>query len=328
MKKITAIETQYAGCRFRSRAEARWAVFFDALKVPWEYEPQGFELPSGRYLPDFWLPTIESWYEVKGATPTSSEMDKAGELADLSGHRVLVAYGAIPHDTDCCGYDFQSHPFGTGARGIRVPEDFDYAWCACPQCGKFGVEYEARGGRICRHDRDDKGYTGDDRRILAAYKLARSARFEFGETPRHASPVVFRRTFQINRCWSCKVELPHGQYRCWDCAHTCNVCGVIGPEVGSEDFGQVCGSCEFRELLLNDLNTLVQALGKHIEKTHGAKSYRRIQMKVNKMLGVTSRRESRADIPVDRITAVITQLKEWLVGEGVDPQKILDPFAA
>lgn len=51
---IKAIETVYNGYRFRSRLEARWAVFFDALGVKYEYEPEGFELPSGQwYLPDF-----------------------------------------------------------------------------------------------------------------------------------------------------------------------------------------------------------------------------------------------------------------------------------
>lgn len=51
---IKPIETEYKGYRFRSRLEARWAVFFDALGIKWEYEPEGFELPSGkRYLPDF-----------------------------------------------------------------------------------------------------------------------------------------------------------------------------------------------------------------------------------------------------------------------------------
>ena len=51
--KIQAIETTYNGYRFRSRLEARWAVFFDAIGQEYEYEPEGFELMSGRYLPDF-----------------------------------------------------------------------------------------------------------------------------------------------------------------------------------------------------------------------------------------------------------------------------------
>ena len=39
-----AIETVYNGYRFRSRLEARWAVFFDALGVKYEYEAEGFEM--------------------------------------------------------------------------------------------------------------------------------------------------------------------------------------------------------------------------------------------------------------------------------------------
>jgi hypothetical protein len=67
---IRPIETRYAGCRFRSRLEARWAVFFDTLGIEWEYEPQGFEVGPEerrrRYLPDFYLPGQRVWVEVKG----------------------------------------------------------------------------------------------------------------------------------------------------------------------------------------------------------------------------------------------------------------------
>ena len=38
MNGLKAIETEYKGYRFRSRLEARWAVFFDACGVKWEYE--------------------------------------------------------------------------------------------------------------------------------------------------------------------------------------------------------------------------------------------------------------------------------------------------
>lgn len=53
MESIKPIETYYNGYRFRSRLEARWAVFFDALGVKYEYEPEGFQTPAGYYLPDF-----------------------------------------------------------------------------------------------------------------------------------------------------------------------------------------------------------------------------------------------------------------------------------
>lgn len=70
---IKAIDTKYKGYLFRSRLEARWAVFFDALGIPWEYEKEGFEKDIGigdkiRYLPDFYLPGTETWVEVKGST--------------------------------------------------------------------------------------------------------------------------------------------------------------------------------------------------------------------------------------------------------------------
>ncbi len=64
--KIRAIETHYAGCRFRSRLEARWAVFFDTLGIKWVYEPEGYILPNGEwYLPDFWLPQVKMFAEMK-----------------------------------------------------------------------------------------------------------------------------------------------------------------------------------------------------------------------------------------------------------------------
>ena len=65
---VEAIETSYAGYKFRSRLEARWAVFFDSLRIPWRYEPQGYLIGENKraYLPDFWLPEAGAWVEVKG----------------------------------------------------------------------------------------------------------------------------------------------------------------------------------------------------------------------------------------------------------------------
>lgn len=66
---MKAIETKYEGYKFRSRLEARWAVFFNAMRLKWEYEVEGFELSDGTwYLPDFKVHTPQNqviWYEVK-----------------------------------------------------------------------------------------------------------------------------------------------------------------------------------------------------------------------------------------------------------------------
>lgn len=53
-KNIKPIETVYNGYRFRSRLEARWAVFFRAVGLDYQYEPEGFEMDGIRYLPDFY----------------------------------------------------------------------------------------------------------------------------------------------------------------------------------------------------------------------------------------------------------------------------------
>jgi hypothetical protein len=83
---IPAIQTEAFGCLFRSRLEARCAVFLQAMGLRWEYEPEGYELPSGRYLPDFRVhkegcPAGYYWIECKGGIPTDQEVQLARELA-------------------------------------------------------------------------------------------------------------------------------------------------------------------------------------------------------------------------------------------------------
>jgi hypothetical protein len=92
---IKSIETRYNGVLFRSRAEARWAFFLDYLSIPWKYEYEGFELRSGRYVPDFWLPTFNggTWLEIKGQDPTETERLLACELMEATKHDVFIAVG-------------------------------------------------------------------------------------------------------------------------------------------------------------------------------------------------------------------------------------------
>lgn len=93
---IKAIETRYAGYLFRSRLEARWAVFFDALGIKWEYEPEGYDLgEAGWYLPDFWLPLPTIVYpnagyfiEIKGVKPPDDYLKKLCVLSEESKHGV------------------------------------------------------------------------------------------------------------------------------------------------------------------------------------------------------------------------------------------------
>lgn len=49
------IPTEHFGIFFRSRLEARWAIFFDLIGLKYEYEPDCFDLNGNWYTPDFLL---------------------------------------------------------------------------------------------------------------------------------------------------------------------------------------------------------------------------------------------------------------------------------
>ena len=100
---IKAIETEYRGYKFRSRLEARYGVFFDAMGIKWEYEKEGFELGNGvRYLPDFWLPAFAKsdgvWAEVKPGPFSHDETERCQRLVDGTHHGCLLLVG-VPGET-------------------------------------------------------------------------------------------------------------------------------------------------------------------------------------------------------------------------------------
>lgn len=87
---MKAIQTKYKGYRFRSRLEARWAVYFDDAGIEWDYEPEGFDLgEAGYYLPDFYLPKEKLWVEVKAKELNSVEREKAFALSSQSNTPVV-----------------------------------------------------------------------------------------------------------------------------------------------------------------------------------------------------------------------------------------------
>ena len=182
MTKLKPIETKYNGLLFRSRLEARWAIFFDSLGLCYDYEPEGFDLGEhSYYLPDFWLPDIETWIEIK---PRGwwGDRDKYDALQEASGHRVVILAGSPGIIVD--PYDSRNSYTGL------VPCDQPYFWCQCWYCGNFGIEFDAWAGRI-KHKPDCPNKDGGDRdpglyspALHSAYKKARSARFEFGDAPR------------------------------------------------------------------------------------------------------------------------------------------------
>lgn len=170
--RLKPIETLYKGYRFRSRLEARWAVFFDALGVAWDFEPQGFDLgEEGLYLPDFWLSTVSMWAEVKGEAFTDAEGHKCVALADLSGHPVLMLPGAPEwrdyHTYEVCDWD--------AATCFGIDKHFRHVmWNEYQLTSEFLSE-----GRFhCSLGEHRQDCPPDAAKAIQA---ARSARFEHGE---------------------------------------------------------------------------------------------------------------------------------------------------
>jgi hypothetical protein len=157
--EIKPIETLYAGHRFRSRTEARWAILFDELKIPWEYEPEGFELEDGsRYLPDFRIVirgdySLKIWVEIKGVEPNKREIKNLHAVARGTAKPGLFFIGQPGSHKiyDCC---------------LDLPVEH------CMEL--YGTdEYALRRGLFLDRSIID---------VLCAIDVARSARFEFGET--------------------------------------------------------------------------------------------------------------------------------------------------
>jgi hypothetical protein len=88
------LPTKYGGRLYRSRTEARWAVFFNALGVQFQYEPEGYQLGGIRYLPDFFIPDWSLFVEVKPPQgPTAIDQAKVEALVAATALPAFIALG-------------------------------------------------------------------------------------------------------------------------------------------------------------------------------------------------------------------------------------------
>lgn len=99
MTTMNAIPTEFNGITYRSRVEARWAVFFDRMGWPAVYEQEGFDLGGVRYLPDFWLPEWKVFVEIKSGDPEPDEIKKCEALSAASQKPVWLFAGSPGNGT-------------------------------------------------------------------------------------------------------------------------------------------------------------------------------------------------------------------------------------
>jgi hypothetical protein len=181
-------------------------VFFDALGLKWEYEPEGFVLPSGKhYLPDFRVTIrgVVHWFEIKPGD--QGENDLFTEFMAASPHEWCGAVlNDIPdpqHVKKTQGQYYEGigsdRPFMHWGGGEGADEDGggggwdnNYRFCVCEKCGAVGFKFDGRSARIgcgCDiHKDSDKNYTPDHPKIVSAFAKARAARFEHDERETYA----------------------------------------------------------------------------------------------------------------------------------------------
>jgi hypothetical protein len=204
---IQVIETRYKGYRFRSRLEARWAVFFDTLGAHWVYEPEGFDLAeSGWYLPDFWIEDWESYVEIKPVRDLSpqekSDEDRKFRALNLqTQHMVILLEGSpYPDEYEATRYHLQQSPGGwLGETDLfsHVSRELEFqAWFTDDDTNNLDPRelslrpanyYSADLGVIGRDGsiREEimaDAYSARPPALMKAYAAARSARFEHGES--------------------------------------------------------------------------------------------------------------------------------------------------
>lgn len=204
---IKAIETNYKGYRFRSRLEARWAVFFDRMGMRWEYEPEGFELPDGtRYLPDFRFKSpqgIVYWYEIKprdvdadlkvdafnaAARAVAQQSGVCQSVTLLSGDPLDWLQSALKrgggicprcgglHNVFAAGVDRYGHDVFVGCE--PCDDDTPIGGGHPEEPGIFALARPHKGWIVVSED----DYLGMYERAGLAAHAARGARFEHGES--------------------------------------------------------------------------------------------------------------------------------------------------
>lgn len=167
---LKAIETIYSGYKFRSRLEARWAVFFDTLGIKYRYEYEGYDLDGLWYLPDFWLHEEEVFVEIKPLALTKQEVHKAERLVIKSQYPCLVLTGSV-------GLGEYTIATCVPSIGWHIYDEF----ATCTLCDGFWL-VSSRANRLthpygCSHL--DASYPVlKHPRLIAAYTAARQARFE------------------------------------------------------------------------------------------------------------------------------------------------------
>lgn len=178
MQPITPKPTRYKGTTFRSRLEARWAVFLDRLPavLSWEYEPLSgrvLDLSTGwTYKADFLVEVLIPgtstkvlyYLEVKPHRPTADYIHILEMFSRLLKHPLFIAAGNF--------YDINLEVYGLHADKRLKPN--------IPNL--FGLQRTVAYEAACQYRFDLEESDGRKTRVPKAVRQGRG-----GEQPRRRS---------------------------------------------------------------------------------------------------------------------------------------------
>lgn len=202
----SSVPTWYNRHHFRSRLEARHAILYDWLSIPWTYERETITLIDARYgddqrpqsyTPDFtlrhvFIPLLRSdapfdavHVEVKPAWPHDDEIDKCERYATVCQQPILLAYGKVaPSYAPSAGARAYAHSrglrfmvFAPPRETMRVDDDSDddnaVARCVCSDALLLLPPQSVRRARVTidRRDRLSDMRVYDDT-LLEAFEAA------------------------------------------------------------------------------------------------------------------------------------------------------------
>lgn len=194
---FVAMPVTYKGTRFRSKLEAKWAVFFDLCGVEWVYEPD-VSVPGVYYQPDFLLknvlavhgffsddnpeiPVIGNLFvEVKGQM---SKNDAEKVLNFSNKHPILVTTDFPEGETWDSLFSSAMNGADHGQHEVRLQYNFrtidnDEFELMPAIATKNGTPFMALVGADGNYER-----WAEHEATECAYSIARNAKFDHGQTP-------------------------------------------------------------------------------------------------------------------------------------------------
>ena len=131
---LIGIKTTYKGIEMRSRLETKVAMFLDALKIKWEYEPKTFLLSDGTpYRPDFFLTEDNIWIEVKGLIEEHNKQISLKFVEENKTTLIMISSSEMRWYSLWCEGRYEN---GKEIEKIRPYEDKDVLLGFCPKCNR------------------------------------------------------------------------------------------------------------------------------------------------------------------------------------------------